>query len=370
MRVVLSGGGTGGHIYPALSIAETLLKRDKSADILYIGTESGLESTLVPKLGYPFKTIRVKGFSRRLSIDTLKSFIELLKGMGDANRILNEYRPDIVVGTGGYVAGPVLMVAHLKGIPTVIHEQNVLPGVTNRILGRFAGSIAVSFDEAVKYFKNRDRVIVTGNPIRPEILTQFKSEAIKELGFGEKIPIVLSFGGSKGSDKLNSAMLGVITNLRREGVFGILHATGQDKYQDFMAALGSERPEPGKNGHIRIVPYLDNMPQALAAAELVITSAGAITIAEITAMGLPAILIPKSHAVDNHQQYNARALEEKGAAVVLLEKDLDGNRLNSEVRTLIKDKARLRAMGKASKKMGKIDAAHKICDIIVETVKQ
>jgi UDP-N-acetylglucosamine--N-acetylmuramyl-(pentapeptide) pyrophosphoryl-undecaprenol N-acetylglucosamine transferase len=370
MKVIISGGGTGGHIYPALSIADNLINRDKKTQILYIGTASGLESSLVPERGYEFRAIRVKGFRRSLSTETVKSVIELIKGMGDAKRIIREYKPDIVVGTGGYVAGPVLMVAFLRGVPTLIHEQNVLPGVTNRILSHFVGCVAVSFEEAVMRFKSKEKVVVTGNPIRTEITRENRTGAIKKLGLSDKSPIVVSFGGSKGSDKLNTALVGVIEHLVREGGFQLLHATGQDRYDGFMAALKSRNIKPEGCGDIKIMPYLHQMPEALAAADLVITSAGAITIAEITAIGLPAVLIPKSHAVDNHQEYNARALERKGAAVVLTENELKGDRLYKQVSGLIKNKTLLSKMKQASKKMEKADAAEKICDIIVEMVKR
>ena len=370
MKVIISGGGTGGHIYPALSIAETLSGRDKKTQVLYIGTSTGLESRLVPQLGYRFETVRVKGFRRKLSAETLGTFIELIKGMKDAAGILKDYKPDMVVGTGGYVAGPVLMAAYLKGVPTLIHEQNVLPGLTNRILGRFSSCVAVSFDQAVKYFKNRDKVVVTGNPIRTEMLSINKDEARKKLGLDKSIPIAVSFGGSRGSDKLNAAMAEVIKNLAGEGGFGLLHATGEERYDGFLADLKSQNVELENCSSIRVMPYLHRIHEALAAADLVVTSAGAITIAEITAMGLPAVLIPKSHAVDNHQEYNARALEKEGAAVVLLEKDLDGRRLYEEISRLIKDRNKLKTMGRASKNMARTDAADRICDIIVEMVKK
>ena len=368
MKVIISGGGTGGHIYPALSIADTLKRKNKETHILYIGTANGLESSLVPKYGYRFEAIRVKGFQRRLSFDTLKSAAELFKGLYDAERLVRQYRPDIVVGTGGYVAGPVLMAAHLKGIPILIHEQNVLPGATNRILGRFADAIAVSFEEAVKYFKKKNRVLVTGNPIRKGIMGGSRVTAAREFGFVPELPVVLSFGGSKGSASLNRAMTDFIAGLMGGGSFQLLHTTGEDHYRTFMESLSKRGISTEGKKNIRIVPYLHRMPQALSAADLVITSAGAITIAEITAMGLPAVLVPKSYVAGNHQEYNARALEKRGAAVVLLENRLDGDVLYKKVSGLVRNKERLLAMKRASKDMGKTDAAERICDIILRMV--
>ncbi|HZX46119.1 MAG TPA: undecaprenyldiphospho-muramoylpentapeptide beta-N-acetylglucosaminyltransferase [Clostridia bacterium] len=368
MRVIVTGGGTGGHIYPALAIADTLRSRDKDGQILYIGTAGGLESRLVPERGYRFRAVRVKGFRRSLSIDTVKSMMELFKGLVDAGRIIREFKPDVVVGTGGYVAGPVLMVAHLRGIPTVIHEQNVLPGATNRILGRLADAVAVGFEEAVKYFGKKDRVFVTGNPIRKEITTGSKAEALKEFGFVPGQPVVLSFGGSKGSVKLNRAVAEVIARLSAEGGFQLLHTTGEDHYSAFLEDLEKRGVEVGASKSIKVLPYLHRMHQGLAAADLVITSAGAITLAEITAVGVPALLVPKSYVAGNHQEYNARALEARGAAVVLTEKELDGAVLYDIVSKLVGSRQRLQSMKKASRMLGKIDAAKKICDIIVKTV--
>ena len=368
MRVIVTGGGTGGHIYPALAIADTLRSRDKDGHILYVGTAGGLESRLVPERGYRFRAIRVKGFRRKLSIDTVKSTVELFKGLIDAGKVIKEFKPDVVVGTGGYVAGPVLMMAHLRGIPTVIHEQNVLPGATNRILGRFVDAVAVSFEEAVEYFGRKDRVFVTGNPVRKEILTGSKAEALREFGFVPGEPVVLSFGGSKGSVKLNRAMAEVIAKLSSEGGFQLLHTTGEDHYSAFLEDLEKRGVKVEASKSIKVLPYLHRMHQGLAAADLVITSAGAITLAEITAVGVPALLVPKSYVAGNHQEYNARALEKKGAAVVLTEKELDGAALYNIVSELVGSRQRLQSMKKASRMLGKIDAAEKICDIIVKTV--
>ena len=368
MKVIITGGGTGGHIYPALSIADTLGRANENVQILYVGTAGGLESNLVPKYGYRFKAIRVKGFRRKLSMDTIKSAVELARGMLDAGRIMREFRPDVVVGTGGYVAGPVILAAHLQGIPTVIHEQNVLPGATNRILGLFADAVAVGFEEAVKHFKRKGRVYVTGNPIREEILTGDKAEALKEFGFVPEKPVVVSFGGSKGSAKLNRSMGDVIAYTYREGGFQLLHTTGEDHYRAFLRDLEKRGIKPGVSESIKVMPYLHRMGQAFAAADLVITSAGAITLAEITAAGIPAVLIPKSYVAGNHQEYNARALEKKGAAVVMTEKELDGDTLYRMVSGLIGSRKYLQSMKKASKKMGKTDAAERICDIIVKAV--
>lgn len=370
MRVIVSGGGTGGHIYPAISIAKSILEKESDAEILYVGTEKGLESILVSEEGLDFMPIRVKGFRRKLSLDTLKTVFEVFKGMVDADKILRRFKPDIVVGTGGYVAGPILIMAAIRKIPTLIHEQNVLPGVTNRILARFVDRIALSFKEAVKYFNSPGKVIVTGNPVRREILKKNRETSMRVLGFEAEKPLVVVFGGSKGSFSLNRAMIEVISQLYRYNDFQLLHVTGNNHYSDFLKRLESRGVNLKGNTHIKVVQYLHKMPDALAAADLVLTSAGAITLAEITAVGIPSILVPKSYATDNHQEYNARAMEKNGAAVVVLERELDGQRLYMQLVELIKDKNTLKYMRKASHKMGKIDASDKIYRMVKELVEK
>ncbi|HAA64214.1 MAG TPA: undecaprenyldiphospho-muramoylpentapeptide beta-N-acetylglucosaminyltransferase, partial [Thermoanaerobacter sp.] len=195
MKYLFAGGGTGGHIYPAIAIAKEILKNEKDAQILFVGTKKGLENELVPREGFELKTITVQGFKRKLSLDTLKTIYKAMVGLKEAYDILKEFKPDVVIGTGGYVGGPVLMMAALKGIPTLIHEQNAFPGLTNKVLSRFVKVVAVSFEESVKYFKNKEKVVVTGNPIRRELLKVTKEEGLKNLGFYSDKPLIVSVGG-------------------------------------------------------------------------------------------------------------------------------------------------------------------------------
>ncbi len=370
MKVIISGGGTGGHIYPAISIAKTILDRERNAEILYVGTGKGLESYLVPREGLKFASIRVKGFRRKLSLDTVKTVIELCRGMMDADKIVRQFKPDIVIGTGGYVAGPVLMTAALRGIPTLIHEQNVLPGITNRMLARFVDKVAVSFSEALKYIHDDRKAVVTGNPVRKEILEKDRETSTRVLGFDGKKPLVVVFGGSKGSARINRAMANVISRLYLTKKFQLLHVTGSDHYHTFMNQLKDRGIDLRQDAEIKIMEYLHKMPEALAAADLIVTSAGAITLSEITAVGVPAILIPKSYATDNHQEYNARALEKKGAAVVILERELEGNSLYSRIDKLVGDEKMLTTMRKASRQMGTADAADRIYEMIEQLVQK
>ncbi len=362
MKVLITGGGTGGHIYPALAIARKIKEESNSVDILYVGTKTGMEADIVPKEGFNFKTIRVKGFRRKLCLDTFKSIKELFLGLEDARKIINEFSPDIVIGTGGYVCGPVVLIASLKGIKTMIHEQNALPGITNRILSRFVDRIAVSFEESKKYFKNSSKVIITGNPIRESFLNINKQDAYKELNLDMNKDFILSFGGSGGQKSLNKAILEVIEKNSKNISIQLIHVTGKSHYDSFMNMINERKINLNKN--IKIIPYLYDMPQGLKAADLVITSAGAITIAEVTAVGVPTILIPKSYTAENHQEYNARALERIGASVVLLEKELKDGKLNKVMNELLHNKKTLNKMSKKSKEIGITDSADKIFKIV------
>ncbi|EOD01261.1 undecaprenyldiphospho-muramoylpentapeptide beta-N-acetylglucosaminyltransferase [Caldisalinibacter kiritimatiensis] len=367
MRFLISGGGTGGHIYPALAIAKKIKQKYKNAEILYVGTEKGLERELVPKEGFKFKTIRVKGFRRKLSVDTLKSTKELFLGLNDARKIIKDFSPDIVIGTGGYVCGPVVLIASLKNIPTLIHEQNAFPGVTNRILSRFVNKIAGSFEESKKYFKYPDKVIITGNPVRDDVITTTKEDAYKSLSIDKSKPFIYSVGGSGGQKKLNEAMLDVIEKNMDSKDVQILHVTGKRFYENFMKEL-KNRGIDLSDSNIRVVSYFFEAPKALAAADLVITSSGAISIAEVTAVGVPTILIPKSYTAENHQEYNARALENKGASVVILERELNGHKLNETINNLIRDKNKLSHMAVRSKELGVTDSTDRILQIIKELI--
>ncbi|SHH62247.1 undecaprenyldiphospho-muramoylpentapeptide beta-N-acetylglucosaminyltransferase [Sporanaerobacter acetigenes] len=367
MNFLITGGGTGGHIYPALAIANEIKERHKDADILYVGTEKGMESELVPKEGFNFKTIRVQGFPRKFSKDTFKTVKELFLGIGDAKKIIKEFKPDVVIGTGGYVCGPVVYVASKRKIPTLIHEQNAFPGVTNKILCRYVDKVAGSFEESKKYFKYPEKVVITGNPVRKSLATIDREGAYKELGISPDAPFVLSFGGSGGQKKLNEAMYYVISENTDNPNIQILHITGKRFYDDFIQKLSQDKIVIKDN--IKVLPYFFDMPKGLNLADLVITSAGAITLSEITAIGVPSIIIPKAYTAENHQEYNARALEKQGASLVILEKDLTGESLNEFVLELLNDKGKLKDMAQNSKKMGKINAVNKIADMIDDMIK-
>ena len=358
MKYLITGGGTGGHIYPALAIANEIRNRDSNSKILYVGTKEGLEAELVPKEGIDFKTIRVKGMPRRLNRESFVAVKELLHGLNDSKKIIKEFQPDIVIGTGGYVCGPVVYMAKRMKIPALIHEQNAFPGITNKILSRYVDKVAVTFEEAKKYFKYPERVVNTGNPIRREILEISKEEAYRLLDIDKNIPFILSFGGSGGQKKLNDAIYDCIKEVKDNKNIQIIHVTGKRFYDEFIGRLKKDNIVLNKN--IRIFPYFYQMPEAINIASLVVTSAGAITLAEISAVVVPSILIPKSYTAENHQEFNARAFADKGASILVLEKDLKSNYLNDIITNVINDTDKLKHMSFESKRLGKTDASERI----------
>lgn len=369
MRIIISGGGTGGHIYPAVTIAKAIAGMVQPCEILFVGTAEGLEADIVPKEGFVLATIEARGFERRLSWDTVRTIYKTLAGLGQSIKILRRFRPDIVIGTGGYVCGPVLLTAALMGIPTVIQEQNVIPGVTNKILARFVNKIAAGYSEAAKFFgRQADKVVVTGNPIRSDVLSATREDGIKALGLDAAKLTVLVVGGSRGARTINNAMIEVHRHFIRRNDIQILHVTGQSEYNNIVDSITHAGIDIAEAGNISIIPYLHNMPQALAAADIAVFRAGAVGLAELTARGIPAILVPYPYAAENHQEANARVLEGQGAALVVTDADLTGPVLVAALEKLLANRQELERMTLASKKLGRPDAAAAIANMAIALV--
>ena len=368
MKVLIAGGGTGGHIYPALSIAGAIKQKVASVEFLFVGTSHGMEAELVPRAGYSLKTIHLYGFQRRISWRNVKNVLFTIKSLGDVKKILRDFRPDIVIGTGGYVCGPVVWAAARSGIPTLIQEQNALPGLTNRILSRVVDVVALGYREALPKFAGRKaRVVVTGNPVREDLLTEEREAACRYFGFRPDVPLLLITGGSQGARSINQAALTLHRHFDRKKDLQILHITGQTDYNDIIHTLTSEGIAFNDAGSGRIIlPYLHEMPKALAAAWLVVSRAGAIGLAELTLRGIPAILIPYPYASENHQEINARALEKNGAAIVICDSELTGDLLTAKVQEIIFDSEKLSSMGSSTQAMGYPNAAENIADIVLE----
>ncbi len=359
MKVVLSGGGTGGHIYPALTIAGALRRLDPDCEITFVGTRKGLEKDIIPRYGYPLEFIKVAGFERHLGLGTLKSAGELLLGLKEAYTLLNRINPDLVIGTGGYVCGPILFWAAMKRVPTCIQEQNAMPGVTNKILSRFVDRVFLGYKEGAKYFASHAQKVYTGNPVRQEILDASREEGLKKFGLDPEKTTLLAFGGSRGARTINQAMVTVEQQLAGNPRIQILHATGTVGYEKHAEALGDQVLHAG---NIHVVPYLHDMPLALAAADLAVSRAGAIGLAELMVKGIPSILVPYPYATANHQEYNARALAAKGAALVVLDKDLNGDWLLGEVEKLLQEPERLETMHRSALRCAMPQAADAIAE--------
>ncbi|MBQ9965283.1 MAG: undecaprenyldiphospho-muramoylpentapeptide beta-N-acetylglucosaminyltransferase [Clostridia bacterium] len=365
MRILFAGGGTAGHINPALAIAGYILEKHPDTEISYIGTAEKLEAKLVPEKGYDFHTIDVAGFQRKISPKNIVKNISAVKKVftssSDSRKLLKEIKPDVVVGTGGYVSGPVLREAQKLGIKTAIHEQNAYPGVTTKMLSEKADYVMLAMPEAEKYLKLKNKPVITGNPVRSELLKITKEEARAKLGIGDE-PMILSFGGSLGAKKINETVSELIKWHSATNKFYHIHGTGKTGHEDFMKSL--EGVELGDKIDIR--EYIADMDICMAAADLVICRAGAITLSELAAMGKPAILIPSPYVAENHQFHNAMTLKRAGAAEVVEEKDLSSDLMIDLVSHLIENKPRLAKMSEAAKSIAITDANERIYKIIMK----
>ncbi|WP_018132745.1 undecaprenyldiphospho-muramoylpentapeptide beta-N-acetylglucosaminyltransferase [Effusibacillus pohliae] len=370
MKIVVSGGGTGGHIYPALAIARYLAEKEQ-AEILYIGTERGLESDIVPRSGFAFRTIEVSGLKRSLSLDTIKTFVRLGKGLLQARRLLQEFQPDVAIGCGGYVVAPVIFTAKLLGIPTYIHEMDVLPGLTNRSLSRFADRIGVSFEGAVRHFSHvRQKVVVAGNPRASEVVRVTPEQVRKrkqELGLDPAKKTVVIVSGSRGAEPINDATVRMLDSVVQQRQFQLVYITGKIHYDKVAAQLQAKGYGP-RTG-IFLKPFVYDMPPLLAGADLLVSRAGATTIAEATALGIPGIYIPSPYVTNNHQEHNARWLADAGAGMMIRESDLTPELLYHTISSLIESPSKLQAMKERSRALGIPEALPNIHRTILELIK-
>ncbi|MGG6309929.1 undecaprenyldiphospho-muramoylpentapeptide beta-N-acetylglucosaminyltransferase [Paenibacillus macerans] len=360
MRVVLSGGGTGGHIYPALAVASQCATEIPGSEFLYIGGQRGLESSLVPKQDIPFEAIDITGFRRKLSLDNVKTVMRFLKGVRASKKLLKEFKPDVVIGTGGYVCGPVVYAAAKLGIPSIIHEQNAIPGLTNRFLSKYVSTVAVSFEGSGSAFPAARNVVYTGNPRATTVYAADKNKGFDTLGLPRSSSVVLVVGGSRGAKAINEAMVEMAPLLRQSEHLQFVYVTGDSYYASTVEAIRAKTGE--LPGNLQVLPYVHNMPEVLACTSLIVNRAGASFLAEITALGIPAILIPSPNVTNNHQEKNARTLERAGAAEVILEPDLSGRSLYASVERIMNDLAQQTSMSSVSRGLGKPDSAHLIVE--------
>lgn len=369
-KILFATGGTGGHINPALAVAGYIRENYPKAEILFVGTADRMEAQLVPAAGFNFKTIEIQGFSRELNFSGLKHNLKtiklLLKSEGQAKKIIQEFDPDAVIGFGGYVSGPVLSVAARMGIPTAVHEQNAFPGVTNKNLAKKVDVVMLTAPEAEKLLKPKNPCVVTGLPIRGEIISANKEFARAEMKLDSR-PLILSMGGSLGARAINEAVKYLVEKRYEKNDCYYLHATGKAG-SAMIEDIGKEI-DLNANPQIMLREYINDMDRCLAAADLVVCRAGASSLSEIQALGKPSILVPYPYAAENHQYYNAKTMSDRDAAILIEEKDFTGERLLSEVEALLADTDRLKRMGENAKAMAILDASQRITECVCKIVK-
>ena len=347
MKVVIAAAGTGGHINPGIAIANKIKEMDKKADIIFIGTNRGLENDLVPRAGYRLKTIRAYGIERKLTLQNIKRLYYTVKSIGEAKKILREFGAEVVIGTGGYICIPVMMAAKKMGIPRLLHESNAFPGVSVKLLSKNVNTVMVGFEDAKQRIPEANKVVVTGNPtkIRKCNFSDLqKNEIIRQMGLKTDKPIVLVFGGSQGAQSINRSILEIITKKHNTN-YQIMWAAGPLQYEEIKQVLKKEKLDINHIENVKIVPYIYNMEEVLNVIDLVVCRSGAMTITEIAIVGKPAIFIPFPYATENHQEYNAKVLEKVGAAKIILDKDLDAIILHKEIESIISSKKIIQEMG-------------------------
>ena len=369
-KILFATGGTGGHINPALAVAGYIRENYPKAEILFVGTADRMEAQLVPAAGYDFKTIEIQGFSRELNFEGLKHNIKtvnlLFKSEGQAKKIIEDFKPDVVIGFGGYVSGPVLSVAARMGIPTAVHEQNAFPGVTNKNLAKKVDVVMLTAPEAEKLLKPKNPCVVTGLPIRGEIISANKEFARAEMKLDSR-PLILSMGGSLGARAINEAVTYLMLQRFEKKDCYYLHATGKAG-ASMIDDIGKD-VDLNSNPQIMLREYINDMDRCLAASDLVVCRAGASSLSEIQALGKPSILVPYPYAAENHQYYNAKTMSDRDAAILIEEKNFTGERLLSEVEKLLSKPERLKKMGENARAMAILDASQRITECVCKIVK-
>jgi UDP-N-acetylglucosamine--N-acetylmuramyl-(pentapeptide) pyrophosphoryl-undecaprenol N-acetylglucosamine transferase len=360
--MAIAGGGTGGHLFPGIAVAEEFKRRDEESDVMFIGTESGIEASVIPKEGYPIKFLKVEGVLGRSPLKKAAALWKTLMSVFAARAIFRAARPDVVVGAGGYVSvGPVLA-ARTMSIPAVIMEQNLMPGLANRLLGRVVDAVAATYHESMAFFP-RAKTHLVGNPIRQGVLRGDREEGLDLFSLKRGRVTIFIMGGSRGARRINNEMMNALAHLldiRNRVQF--LHQTGEEDYE----AVRNRYREMGFEA--MVVPFVFQMGEAYAVAEVLIARAGASTLAEFTALGKPAILVPYPHA-GGHQEFNARKLQEMGGCMVISDKELSGAELAARIRELVESDGLRAEMRKQSRALGRPDAAQKVVDLAVSLVR-
>jgi len=370
MRVIIGAAGTAGHINPGIAIANKIKKEEPDSDILFIGTSRGLEHDLTGRAGYKLKTIEAYGFKKELSIKNIKRILSTIKSIKETKKIIDDFKPDVVIGTGGYICGPVFMSAKSRNIPTILHESNAHPGKTVKLLEENVDKILVGFEETKNKISKAKKVIVTGTPTKIqklEISQERKEEILKELNIKNNFPIVLVYGGSQGAQKINDALEEIlIEKLNKE--YQIIWATGTKQYDEIKEKFEKLNININNINNVKIIPYIYNMEELMNLSDLLICRSGAMTITEIAIVGKPAIFIPLPSKSANRQEDNARVMENIGAAKIILNKNLNGKILAKQIDEIIGDKQKMEEMGRKALKIAKYNVEDKIYREIKELI--
>lgn len=371
MRVIVSAAGTAGHINPAISIANKIRENEPDSEIIFIGTNRGLENDLVPRAGFKLKRIEAYGLKKEISIQNLKHILKTIRSTKEVKKIMDDFKPDIVIGTGGYICGPVFAAATSKKIPTVLHESNAYPGKAVKMFAKDVDCVLVGFEDAKQRLQNAKKVVVTGNPTKIkklEISNENKKKILADLKVKDDLPIVLVFGGSQGAQAINEATVDLIkANLNQD--YQMIWATGRNQYDVVKESFEKLNISIGNIKNVKAVPYIYNMEELINIADLVICRSGAMTITELAICGKPAIFIPLPSKSANRQEDNARVLENLGAAKIILNNELTGEKLAKEIKDMIKDKFKLQEMGKLATKIAPSKVEEKIYDELIQIIK-
>lgn len=373
MKFILAGGGTGGHINPAIAIANEIKAHQPDAEFLFVANPGGMEDTLVPKAGYPVAHIKLAGFYRGLTpgnlVHNVKTVSYLLTADRKARKILREFQPDAVIGTGGYLCGPIVMEAQKLHIPTFLHEQNAFPGVTIKLLSKKADVVFLAFGEAKAHLPTKQRCEVVGNPVRQEFLSASRKEARKKLGLDDSFTI-FSVGGSSGANAINEMAADIMAWHCREEKINHIHGYGKHGRENFPQMLAARGIDLSRYPRIQAREYIDDMALWTAAADLVISRAGAITISELEVTGKASILVPYPYAAENHQYHNAKVLEDHGAAILIEEKDYRKEGLLAQIDELYRNPEKLEALGRNAASLATFDTTERIYQLLMKELKK